>query len=170
MRTVQRCIEFFREPRSVKSALIIGILALSLDFVTKLMVVMNMSYGQKIPLIPCFNIVRVHNYGFSFGILNSFMSPIIMALLCLVIVVFLLMWARREKIYLFPAIIISLGAVGNIIDRFAYGYVVDFLDFYIKSYHWPAFNVADCAIVFGNINLLLILMCENNRDTYKEVE
>ena len=130
MRTVQRCIEFFREPRSVKSALIIGILALSVDFVTKLMIVINMSYGQKIPVIPCFNIVRVHNYGFSFGILNSFMSPIIMALLCLVIVVFLLMWARKE----------------NSIER---------------EYR---------AIVFGNVNLLLILMCENNKDTYKEVE
>lgn len=162
MRTVQRCIEFFRNPRSVKSALIIGILALSLDVVTKLMVVTNMMYGEVIPVIPCFNLVRVHNYGFSFGMLNSFMSPTVMALLCLIIVVFLLMWARKEKIYLFSAIVTSFGAVGNIIDRIAYGYVIDFLDVYVKNFHWPAFNVADCAIVFGNVSILLIIMCNND--------
>jgi signal peptidase II len=138
---------------------------IALDQLSKWAVVQHFSDDTTVTIIPgLFSLVRVENRGVAFGFLSGLSSNIGLvvilgiSLAALTVVCFLL-WktaptARRTGIAL--ALILG-GAVGNLIDRVARGSVVDFLDFYVRSYHWPAFNIADSAIVVGAGLLLLDL-------------
>ena len=111
------------------------------------------------PVWPFFNIVMVWNQGVSFGLLknHSEYGPLLLVLLSFVITVFFAVWLFRTRSHaqsLGIALVIA-GAVGNVIDRLRFGAVIDFLDFHIAGYHWPAFNVADSCIV-GGVFLLII--------------
>jgi signal peptidase II len=102
---------------------------------------------------PFFNLVLVMNRGVSFGLvpIEATWGPWMFAGIAAVIVVILVIWlARAEQTLLAIGIgLVIGGAIGNVIDRLRYGGVVDFLDFHLGSYHWPAFNVADASIVVG---------------------
>lgn len=63
--------------------------------------------------------------------------------------------ATAGKLFCFALALILGGALGNVIDRLVYGHVVDFLDFHLRGYHWPAFNVADCGICIGAVLLII---------------
>jgi len=93
------------------------------------------------------------NRGVSFGLvpIEATWGPWMFAGIAAVIVVILVIWlARAEQTLLAIGIgLVIGGAIGNVIDRLRYGGVVDFLDFHLGSYHWPAFNVADASIVVG---------------------
>lgn len=114
---------------------------------------------RAIPVFPGFNLVLVFNKGVSFGQLNWLNSWALSAL-AVTISVALVFWLRKAETRLLAVAlgIIIGGAVGNVIDRIRFGAVVDFLDFYIPGTawpHWPAFNVADSAIVVG-VGLILL--------------
>lgn len=106
-----------------------------------------------------FNLVLVYNRGVSFGLMASDLAwkPFALAGLSLMIVAALLWWLRGQKEVLprFGGGLIIGGAIGNVIDRFLHEGVVDFLDFHLAGRHWPAFNLADTAIVCG-VGLLLL--------------
>ena len=110
-----------------------------------------------IPGLPFFNLVLVWNRGVSFGMFGGGAVPAwAFVLLAAAIVGLLLFWLRRAELR-WSAVAIGLvigGAVGNVIDRLVHGAVVDFLDFHLAGYHWPAFNLADSAITVGVIMLL----------------
>ena len=118
-----------------------------------------------------FNITYVRNTGGAFGLLSEANTGIrgLIFLLFPVLACFWLVWmiwAQRNE-NLLGGIIYSLilaGAVGNLIDRFSYGYVVDFLDFYWKSSHFPAFNVADSAISVGASLLVVDIYIQRRRE------
>lgn len=103
-----------------------------------------------------FNLVLTWNKGVSFGMFHTFSSPLFrFGLIGLIILILLytLFLLKKEKTLL-TVLAYSLilgGALGNLIDRFFWGKVLDFLDFHYISYHWPAFNVADTSIVIGGI-------------------
>ena len=109
-------------------------------------------------VMPFFNVVTVWNTGVSFGMLQSQsgMAPMLLSGLALAIVVGLFVWLRRaeNRVMAFALGLIIGGALGNVFDRLTFGAVFDFLDFHAAGYHWPAFNVADSAIVIGVIALL----------------
>jgi signal peptidase II len=106
-----------------------------------------------------FNLVLVWNRGVSFGFFNNDagINAIVFSGLAAVIVVALLVWlARVEAAILGLAIgLVIGGAIGNVLDRLRLGAVVDFLDFHLGPWHWPAFNVADSAICIG-VGLIVI--------------
>jgi signal peptidase II len=109
-----------------------------------------------------FNLVLVQNRGVAFGILGNSSSALAFylllgATLVAIVVVFLFFyWARKDQKWLTIGLALILGgAVGNLIDRIRLGYVIDFLDFHLKGYHWPAFNIADSAVTVGALWLLL---------------
>ena len=139
----------------------LSFLAIGLDQVTKLLVIAEIRLYESIPVIPFFNLTRVHNHGAAFSFLADaggwqrwFFTIIAIAISSLIF--FWLTKTRREQILLPTAFCLILGgAIGNLIDRVAYGYVVDFLDVYYKGYHWPAFNIADSAIFLGAVLLLI---------------
>uniref|UniRef100_I2Q0S7 Lipoprotein signal peptidase n=1 Tax=Desulfovibrio sp. U5L TaxID=596152 RepID=I2Q0S7_9BACT len=134
-----------------------------LDQATKLWIQNHMVLYTTRPVIPdFFNIVYVLNRGAAFGFLNrsdiAWQTYFFFAAtaLAVMIIVHLLRMARDDdKLLVMGLGSILGGAVGNLIDRIKTGQVVDFLDFYWKSYHWPAFNVADIAIFLGSLALLV---------------
>jgi signal peptidase II len=136
-------------------------LAVALDQASKLAVDASMQLYQSIELIPFFNLTYVRNTGAAFSFLSEAggWQRWFFAILASIISIVLAIWlAKLKKHEILMAASLSLilgGAIGNLIDRVLYGYVIDFLDVYYQSWHWPAFNVADSAITVGVILMLL---------------
>lgn len=112
-----------------------------------------------------FNLVHVANKGAAFGFLNrqdsdwqNYLFVGVTALAAVVILLLLRGATDHERLYAAGLGLVFGGAVGNVIDRLRFGYVVDFLDFYHGTYHWPAFNVADMAICTGAGLILLSVL------------
>jgi len=143
-------------------------LLLSLDILladawTKWMVTRKIELYDSVTLIPnLFSLVHVRNTGAAFGIganANSRLVPLLLnggaiAVFC-VVVIYALRTAITDRVLQTGLHLIVGGAIGNLIDRFRFGYVVDFLDVYFRDHHWPAFNVADSAICIGIALLFL---------------
>jgi signal peptidase II len=128
-----------------------------LDLWTKWQIVARIDLHEAIPVIPkFFQLVHVRNTGAAFGLganASSKIVPILLnvgaiAVFC-VVVVYALRTAVTDRLLQTGLHLILGGAIGNLLDRFRFGYVVDFLDVYVGSHHWPAFNVADSAICIG---------------------
>jgi signal peptidase II len=129
------------------------------DQISKLAVMNSLRIHESVSVIAgFFNLVHVRNRGMAFGFLNrpdiNFGFYLLVAASC-VAIVFLLIWFIKLKesdpLTVLALSLIMGGAVGNLIDRLRFREVVDFLDFYVGDYHWPAFNVADSAITVGAI-------------------
>ena len=139
----------------------LSFLALILDQWSKHIVDGSMQLYQSIPVIPYFNLTYVHNTGAAFSFLSQAggWQRWFFAGLALTVSVVITIWlARLKKHEILLAVALSLvlgGAVGNLIDRLLYGYVIDFLDVYYQDWHWPAFNIADSAITLG-VSLMLL--------------
>lgn len=141
----------------LKRGLLVALVVFVLDQLTKWWVLGEFAAlppTQQIrPYGDLFNLVLVWNRGVSFGLFNndSQLNALVFSGLAAIIVVALILWLlRAESAFLAFAIgLVIGGAVGNVIDRLRFGAVVDFLDFHIGSWHWPAFNVADSAICVG---------------------
>ena len=137
---------------------LISSLVVLFDQITKQIIKSSVEMYEAIPVIKgFFNIVLVENPGGAFGLLSDqsiFVRKFVFLFLSSIIAIFVLWFYKKTcKDHFVLSCGIAMifgGAVGNLIDRFRFeGKVVDFLDFYIKSYHWPAFNVADSAINIG---------------------
>ncbi len=114
--------------------------------------------GRPIELLPFFNLVEVWNRGMSFGMFNTGdpLVPWILGAISIVVAVALVWWlarARRGLVIAGLGLVLG-GAVGNLVDRFVYGAVVDYVLLHAGDWRWPAFNVADSAITLGVIALL----------------
>ena len=139
------------------------LIALPVDQITKRMVMANFYYGERLTVIPgFFDLTYVRNPGGAFSFFATGPAEIRMAFFVgttIVAIGLLLVFYRRltDDAVLSAAALgtILAGAIGNLIDRLAYGEVVDFLDFYIASYAWPTFNVADSCIVVG-VGILIL--------------
>lgn len=134
-----------------------------LDQLSKFLIYKNfVLYEKKVIIDGLFNIRYNKNFGAAFSFLNDapvwFRKPffILIPLAAIVFVSYLLIKHTKNnilKLYAFSFII--AGALGNLTDRFTYGYVIDFLDFHIKNYHWPTFNVADISIFIAIVLLII---------------
>jgi signal peptidase II len=139
----------------------LSLLAVILDQGSKLVIDSSMRLYQSIPVMPYFNLTYVHNTGAAFSFLSEAggWQRWFFAGLAILISSVIAVWLARLKQYeTMLAVALSLvlgGAIGNLIDRLAYGYVIDFLDVYYGNWHWPAFNIADSAITLGVILMLV---------------
>jgi signal peptidase II len=135
--------------------LMMTLLILILDQWSKYLVQKRLRLFQSVEVVKgFFNLVHVRNKGGAFGIFGGargelFSSLFIVVSLIAIGVILYFFVKVREKSLLFSLSLVLSGAIGNLIDRFIYGEVVDFLDFHLFSYHWPAFNIADSAITLG---------------------
>ncbi|MBQ9738486.1 MAG: signal peptidase II [Alphaproteobacteria bacterium] len=121
-----------------------------LDQLTKIIILNEMVVPKIIKVMPCFNLILAYNTGVSFSMFAG-NNPYVLSIIALSVCALLAWWMQKEtdEWTRIGFVMIIGGAVSNVIDRFIHGAVVDFLDFYIGSYHWPAFNVADMAICIG---------------------
>ena len=138
----------------------LSLLAVILDQASKLAIANSMQLYQSIPIMPFFNLTYIHNTGAAFSFLNEAggWQRWFFAGLAIVISAVMAVWLARLKQHeTLLAVALSLvlgGAIGNLIDRLAYGYVIDFLDFYYQTWHFPVFNIADSAITLGVMLML----------------
>jgi len=146
--------------RSMLPWLGLALLLLILDQLTKLLILGNYRLGDATVVTGFFNVVRAHNTGAAFSFLASasgwqrwlFTGIGVAAAL---FIVWMLKSHAGQKLFSFAMACILGGAIGNVVDRTLYGYVVDFLDFHYGGWHFPAFNVADSAISVGAVLLIL---------------
>jgi len=132
-----------------------------IDQATKWFASQTLTLGQSHPVLPFFNLTLAHNTGAAFSFLDqeSGWQAWLFGGIALVVSAIILAWLwRLPRKYSWQGSALALilgGALGNFYDRIAHGYVIDFLDFYIHHWHWPAFNIADSAICIGAVMLVL---------------
>jgi signal peptidase II len=132
---------------------------LVLDQLTKQIVTLSFTLGETLEVTPFLDLVLVYNRGAAFSFLSDAAGWqrelfIAIALGASVWIAWLLRKHAAQTMFCFALSLILGGAIGNVIDRFLYGAVVDFLDFHAFGHHWPAFNVADSAISCGAVLLI----------------
>ncbi|MFM2343816.1 MAG: hypothetical protein RLZZ210_424 [Pseudomonadota bacterium] len=145
--------------------LVLSLIILIIDQATKISIVQRLEVGESQAVFDFFNIVLLHNRGAAFSFLANesgwqrwFFT--MFSVLAGLVIFWLLQKSHKHNLFASGLSLILGGALGNLIDRLWHGYVVDFLDFHIFDVHWPAFNVADTAIVVG---ILLLLVDEIRR-------
>lgn len=147
--------------KNKKCILFLTIIPLIIDIVTKYIIKSKLMLYESIPVIDgFFNIVYVLNPGAAFSFLHdmneSYRQIFFVTITIIAIFVVLYIFAReKSKMSTAGFALILSGAIGNLLDRIFIGKVVDFLDFYYKSYHFPAFNVADSCVTIG-VALIII--------------
>ena len=131
------------------------LLCLVVDQVSKQWVVGSMELYQSINVLPFFDIRYVHNPGAAFSFLadqggwQRWFFTVIAVIASIIFIVWMAKTPKEQKTLSIAFALMLSGALGNLIDRVMYGYVIDFLDFYLCGTHWPAFNVADSMIFIG---------------------
>lgn len=152
------------------AGLVTGVLVIA-DQVTKLAVVDALAPRGRMEVMPgFFDLVFTLNTGVSFGMFSGHPGVMRILLLSLVAVValgaviwFIKITDPQDKLFLWALALVAGGAIGNLIDRVRLGGVIDFLDVYVGTYHWPAFNVADAGITTGTALILLHLWLTRHR-------
>ena len=143
-----------------KKILLVAIIILALDQISKAIIDITMKFGQSIKVINnFFSLSYYKNTGAAWGMFHN-LGPI---LIIISLVVLLIIYHYMYKFKLNRRNIIAFGLlfggiIGNLLDRFILGYVRDFLDFYILGYDFPVFNISDCAIVIGIILLIIAII------------
>jgi signal peptidase II len=135
-----------------------------IDQVSKAVISEKIALMSAKSIIPGFlNLTHVRNTGAVFGFFSQSGSRFLFIILTLAsltalgfVVYYFIKTAPSQRLMKFSLSLILAGALGNLLDRVLRGYVVDFLDFYIKKWHWPAFNVADSCITIGAVLIICV--------------
>jgi signal peptidase II len=158
-----------KDKRLVKLLLLI-VAVVFIDQWTKQVIHSKFELHDSVPVIDSFfNITYVLNPGAAFGFLAGLGEQyrvlffVIITLLAIILLSYLLVREKRFVLRSYSYALILAGAIGNLIDRIRIGKVVDFLDFYVKGHHWPAFNVADISISVGVGLLILEIVLDINK-------
>ncbi len=143
-----------------------------LDQISKLAVVKSLGLHESLPVITgFFNLVHIRNRGMAFGLMNrpgfdfAFYFLVIASITAVAIIIIWLSRLKRNDRFLTLGLSLILGgALGNLIDRLRLREVVDFLDFFVGSYHWHTFNIADSAITVGTFLVAIILVFKSKKE------
>lgn len=146
----------------------IAAIIMLVDQLTKITMSRMLAFGQSEAVTSYFNLVMVYNKGAAFSFLSDqpgwqryFFTAI--SIVASLFIVWMLRRHPSQRLFCWSLALILGGALGNLIDRVAYGHVIDFLDFHVAGWHWPAFNVADSAITVGAILFVLDELRRVNR-------
>ncbi|MFM9967573.1 MAG: signal peptidase II [Burkholderiales bacterium] len=145
--------------RRIVPWLLVALFIALLDQATKVWVESIFVRGERLPVTSFFNLVLVYNRGAAFSFLSDAAGwqrylLVAIALVAVLLIIGLLAQSSAVGWYRVSLVLILGGAIGNLWDRITVGEVVDFLDFHLAGWHWPAFNVADSAISVGAVLLL----------------
>ncbi|NVK54643.1 MAG: signal peptidase II [Alteromonadaceae bacterium] len=152
----------------------VSVITLILDLWSKFTVMDKMALYESIQVTSFFNLTYVHNYGAAFSFLHGaggwqrWFFTAIAVTVCSVILWWLKQTPRQQTLLPVAFSFILGGAMGNVFDRIVHGYVVDFLDFYVNDWHWPAFNIADSAIFIGAALLIWDMLTAKSKDATAE--
>jgi len=140
--------------------LLLSALVIVLDQLSKAWIVSHFAFGESVTMLSVFNLVLAHNTGAAFSFLNDAggIQRWLFSIIAVVASVWIIRLLRKHRSQVLFSLALSMilgGALGNLIDRLAYGYVVDFLSFHWNEHYFPAFNLADSAITCGAFLLIL---------------
>jgi signal peptidase II len=138
----------------------VALIVILCDQLTKIAVTKVLEYLTPYPLTPFFNLLLVFNRGAAFSFLAAAggwqrWAFTALGLAAALVIVYLLKRHGNQRLFCTALSLIMGGALGNVIDRLVHTHVIDFLDFHVGGWHWPAFNLADSAIVIGAILLVV---------------
>ena len=138
----------------------IATIVILLDQLSKITMTKLFTYGESMPVTGFFNLVLAYNKGAAFSFLAAeggwqryFFTAI--GVVAAIAITVMLKRHAGQRMFCWALALILGGAIGNVIDRIMYGHVIDFLDVYLKDWHWPAFNIADSAICIGAVLFVL---------------
>jgi signal peptidase II len=137
------------------------VVLLIIDQVTKQWVVATFDYRETLAVLPFFNLYYIHNEGAAFSFLANqggwqrWFFTAIAAIASIIFIVWMAKTPKQKKLLSIAFACILSGAIGNLIDRVLFGYVIDFLDFHWAGYHFAAFNIADSMIFIGAALMIL---------------
>ncbi|WP_239495352.1 signal peptidase II [Salinicola halophilus] len=150
--------------------LLLSLAVIVLDLGVKALASANLEYGRPLEVLPVFNLTLLHNTGAAFSFLaehagwQRWFFAIVAIGASIGLTVWLTRLKRGETLTAVSLALVIGGAIGNLYDRLAHGYVVDYLSFHWGGYYFPAFNLADTAITLGAIGLILQSLFESRRD------
>lgn len=155
---------------SLKKWLSLSALVIVLDQLSKVWITDHFVFGESLRVLSVFDLVLAHNTGAAFSFLHDAggIQRWLFSIIAIVASVWIVWLLRRHGEQTLFALALSLilgGALGNLIDRIVYGYVVDFLHFHWEEYYFPAFNLADSAITCGAFLLILDSLTEKKHGT-----
>ncbi|MFC0400977.1 signal peptidase II [Paraburkholderia rhizosphaerae] len=138
----------------------VALIVILADQLTKIAIAKVFSYGESHVITPFFNLVLVYNRGAAFSFLAMAggwqrWAFTLLGIVAALVICYLLKRHGTQKMFCTALALILGGALGNVIDRLMYGHVIDFLDFHVGGWHWPAFNLADSAITIGAVLLVI---------------
>jgi len=131
-----------------------------LDQISKVLIERSFTYGERLAVMPYFDLTLVYNRGAAFSFLSSASGWqrwffIILGSAAAIFIVWLLARHAQQRLFAAALTLILGGATGNVIDRIVHGHVIDFALFYVGNWSWPAFNIADSAICVGAVLMVL---------------
>lgn len=133
----------------------VAVVVFALDRFTKIVALTKLTEYLPWPVMPFFNLTLSYNTGAAFSFLNTasgwqkWLFGSLAAIVSIVLIVWLKKISYQQRWLAIALALIIGGALGNLCDRIVYGFVIDFIDFYISHWHWPVFNIADSAICIG---------------------
>ena len=133
------------------------------DQITKFWIHKNLAFMTYLDIFPFFKIVHFQNKGAAFSFLHDAAGwqryfLITVSMIAIVVIPFFIKKNKKEPLALWSFTFILAGAIGNLIDRIYYGYVIDFIYLYVNDFYWPAFNIADSFITIGAFLLIFDMM------------
>lgn len=141
--------------------LLMAVLIVVFDQWSKQWIEANFFYGERLNVLPVFDLTLVYNEGAAWSFLSDaggwqrWLLSAVSAIVSVVLVVWIMRTPAQQRVLLVSLTLILGGAVGNLIDRVLFGHVIDFLLVYYEDHHFPVFNIADSAITVGAIFMLI---------------
>ena len=141
----------------------LSLLVVVLDQWTKYLVLKHLVPSSSHTISPFLNLTLVYNMGTAFSVLKfiggwqRWFFVGVISIICLIIIIWMARLQKKQNLLAAGLALVLGGAIGNLLNRICYGFVIDFIDLHLKHLHWPAFNLADSAICIG-VGLLLIEM------------
>jgi len=148
---------------------IISVVVIILDQITKAIATAKLVMFDPVAVMPMFNFTLMHNEGAAFSFLSDaggwqrWFFTVLATIVSIAIVIWIKKLTPQEKGMAISLSLILGGAIGNLIDRVRFGYVVDFIDVYYNDWHWPAFNIADSAIFVGAAIMIIYSFREEKK-------
>ena len=148
---------------------IISVVVIILDQITKAIATAKLVMFDPVAVMPMFNFTLMHNEGAAFSFLSDaggwqrWFFTVLATIVSIAIFIWIKKLTPQEKGMAISLSLILGGAIGNLIDRVRFGYVVDFIDVYYNDWHWPAFNIADSAIFVGAAIMIIYSFREEKK-------
>ncbi|HFE39226.1 MAG TPA: lipoprotein signal peptidase [Gammaproteobacteria bacterium] len=152
---------------------ILSLVIVILDQLSKALASANLIMFDPVPIMPLFNLTLMHNEGAAFSFLHDaggwqrWFFTGLASVVSIVIIIWIKKLSAQEKGMAISLSLILGGALGNLIDRMRFGYVVDFIDVYYGTAHWPAFNIADSSIFVGAVIMIIFSFREDKNTSEK---